>query len=315
MISSDREPFLALGPAPGLDRARFADRQQLFVIPNVARVCARLAEDEVGMLGFFEAQNDPDAVRVLLGEGARWLREHGATRVIGPIDGDTWHRYRVNAGSFETPRFLLEPWNPEYYASLWESAGFTIAETYTSKRVDDIAPLTEQLAPMHKRSLDRGYRFRTLDPARLNDEFARVWEISCAIFRENAFYAGISLDEFLALYAGIDRLLVPELVIFAEAPDGDTVGFLFAYPDTAPGVVDYKTIGVLPQHRRGHVGWAMLHRAYSAALALGRNVANHCLMREGNASQSMDAGHATTFRTYLLYDLDCGDRNRRFSTP
>lgn len=300
---AELDDFLALGPAPGLDRPRFADAQQLFVIKDIARVCARIGDGDIGMLGFFEAQNEPDTVSELLADASRWLRTRGATRIVGPIDGDTWHRYRVNAGPFDTPRFLLEPWNPEYYASLWESAGFTVCETYTSKRVDDVAALAEQLAPMHARALARGYRIRPIDSSHLDDELARVWEISRAIFRDNAFYANIALDEFLALYDGIERLLVPELVLFAEGPNGDTAGFLFAYPDSAPGVVDYKTIGVLPQHRRGYVGWAMLHRAYTAALALGRNIAYHCLMREGNASQSMDAGRGTTFRRYLLYEL------------
>src|ERR1051325_2001714 len=67
--------------------------------------------------------------------------------------------------------------------------------------------------------------------------------------------------------------------------------------------VDYKTIGVVPAHRRGYLGWALLHRAYTSALELGRPVANHCLMHESNASQSMDAGHGTTFREYYLYTL------------
>lgn len=256
----------------------------------------------LGILGEFEAENHPDAVRALFDEASRWLREQGATRVIGPMDGDTWHRYRVNIGPFDTPRFLLEPWNPEYWASLWESAGFTVAETYTSKRVDDITALTEKLAPMHERAIARGYRIRPIDPERLEQELARVWEISRVIFRDNAFYSDITLDEFLKLYDGIEKLLVPELVLFAEGPDGDTAGFLFAYPDLAAGVVDYKTVGVLPRHRRGYVGWALLHRAYSAALALGRKTAYHCLMREGNASQSMDAGEATVFRRYVLYE-------------
>ena len=301
MISDSLEHFLSFGAAPDLDRPRFAALQRILVIPNVARVVARLAGD-VGMLGFFEARNEPQAVHELLHEAARWLRGRGATTVVGPIDGDTWHRYRVNAGPFDTPRFLLEPWNPEFYAALWEGAGFTVVESYSSKRVG-VPPLAAQLAPMHERAIARGYRLRPIDPQRLREELALIWEISRTIFRDNAFYADISLDEFLGLYDGIERLLVPELVLFAEGPGGDTAGFIFAYPDSAPRAVDVKTLGVLPQHRRGHVGWALLHRVYTTGLAMGRDIAHHCLMRDGNASQSMDAGHGTTFRRYLLYEL------------
>lgn len=256
------------------------------------------AGEAIGMIGSFEARDEPNAVRALLHDAARWLRDEGAARVIGPMDGDTWHRYRVNAGPFDAAPFLLEPVNPTYYDALWRHAGFEVVERYTSKRVDDVAPLAEKLAPMHRRALSRGYRIRTIDPSRLQEELTSIWQMSLEIFRGNRFYFDIALDEFLQLYAGIERLLVPELVLFI-----DDVGFLFAYPDADARTVNYKTIGVLPSHRNGYLGWAMLYEAYSSALAMGRPVANHCLMHEDNASQSMDAGHGQTFRNYYLYEL------------
>ncbi|MEA2463860.1 MAG: hypothetical protein QOJ98_1607 [Acidobacteriota bacterium] len=269
---------------------------------NEAGHCTARLRGNLGMIGSFEAANDPGRVKALLQEAADWLREEGATRIIGPIDGDTWHRYRVNAGPFDTPPFLLEPVNPPYYDELWRAAGFQILERYSSKRIDDVSALANKLAPMRERALSRNYRIRTIDPTRLQDELTLVWQLSLDIFRGNPFYSDIALDDFLALYTGIERILVPELVLFIEHGH-EAVGFLFAYPDTDPRTVDYKTIGVVPAHRRGYVGWAMLQQAYAAALTLGRSIANHCLMREENASQSMDAGQGTTFRHYYLYTL------------
>ncbi len=254
------------------------------------------------MIGSFEADDDPARVTTLLHDAARWLREQGATQIIGPIDGDTWHRYRVNAGPFDTPPFLLEPVNPPYYDALWRAAGFEVRERYSSKRIDDISHLANKLAPMRDRALARGYRIRCIDPTRLAEELTLVWRLSLEIFRGNPFYSDIALDEFLKLYDGIERLLVPELILFIEHAN-DAAGFLFAYPDGDSRTVNYKTIGVVPAHRRGYVGWAMLQQAYAAALTMQRPVANHCLMREENASQSMDAGEGTTFRHYFLYAL------------
>jgi len=271
------------------------------IFQNEAARCTAILRGDIGMIGFFEASNEPARVQELLREAAAWLRAQGATQVVGPMDGDTWHRYRVNAGPFEEPAFLLEPVNPRYYAALWSP--FEIVERYSSKRVRDVAPLAAQLAPMHERAIQRGYRLRPFDVARLREELALVWQLSLEIFRGNAFYFDIPLDEFLKLYAGIERLLVPELVLFAETAEGEPAGFLFAYPDSAAGAVDYKTIGVVPAHRRGYLGWALLHRAYASALAMDRPIANHCLMHENNASQSMDAGHGVTFREYYLYNL------------
>jgi hypothetical protein len=267
---------------------------------NDAGSCVARLRGDVGMIGSFEAANEPEGVARMLQDAARWLRAQGAQHVLGPMDGDTWHRYRVNAGPFDAPPFLLEPVNPPYYDALWREAGFEVLERYSSKRIDDVSRLAEQLEPMHARALARGYRIRSFKLAKLQDELTLVWRLSLEIFRGNAWYSDISLDDFLALYKNVDRLLVPELVLFIEH-EGEPVGFLFAYPDSAPRAVDYKTIGVVPAHRRGYVGWAMLQQAYAAALTAGRPIANHCLMREENASQSMDGGEGTTFRHYYLY--------------
>lgn len=270
------------------------------IFENTAARCTALLRGNIGLIGFFEASNEPALVQSLLREAATWLRAQGATQVIGPMDGDTWHRYRVNVGPFDAPPFLLEPFNPTYYASLWSP--FEVIERYSSKRVDDIAPLTEKLGSMHARAMQRGYTIQPMNPARLESELERIWQLSLTIFRSNPFYFDITLESFLKLYEGVDRLIVPDLILFVREKDED-VGFLFAYPDAEENVVNYKTIGVLPSHRRGYLGWALLHQAYASALELGRPVANHCLMHESNASQSMDAGHGTTFREYYLYTL------------
>jgi hypothetical protein len=303
-LTPDRDAFLALGPAPDLDRPRFVSQQQRFVAVQDgtprARCVARLA-GSTGMIGMFEAADDRPAAHEVLTAAASWLRERGATVVVGPMDGDTWHRYRVNAGPFDVPPFLLEPLNAPWYDALWRSAGFEVIERYTSKRIEDIAPLGVKLERMHTRALSRGYTIRSFHPSRMRDELALVWRLSREIFRGNAWYSDIELEEFLDLYRGAEQLIVPELVLFAHDRVGDPVGFLFAYPDLDVRVVNYKTVGVVPPHRRGHLAWALLRQAYRAALAMGRPTANHCLMREENASQSMDAGEGVPFRHYYLY--------------
>jgi len=268
---------------------------------NDAGRCTAMLRGNTGVIGFFEAANEPAKVQALLREAAAWLRAQGATQVVGPMDGDTWHRYRVNVGPFDDPPFLLEPVNPPYYADLWSP--FEVIERYSSKRVQDVAPLSAKLQPMYERAIARGYTIQPINSQRLQSELKRIFELSVQIFRGNPFYAAISLEEFLKLYEGIERFLVPDLVLFARDELDRDAGFLFAYPDTDENTVNYKTVGVLPSQRRGYLGWAMLHQAYEAARAILRPTANHCLMHESNASQSMDAGHAVTFREYYLYTL------------
>jgi len=275
----------------------------------VARLLAsasRALRDEsgaaIGLLSFVESLDDAEATRAIFDAALVWLRQQGVRRAVGPLDGDTWHRYRVNVGPFERSRFPLEPWNPPYYQRLWEGAGFVPLESYCSKWIDDVGSLLPGLQQGLERSRERGIRIRGLDRERIADELSLVHDLSSAIFRESFLYTPIEREGFLALYAGMEQLLDSELVLFAEDATGAAVGFVFAYADPAQRAVHYKTIGVLPEWRRAAAAAALSHAVYSAALRKGLPSGNHALMRVDNRSQALDQGHGEIFRRYLLYE-------------
>ena len=297
----------------------------------VARRSPSLQDGEgkpYGTLGFFEAASgSTGAVARLFAEAVSWLKETGAGPIVGPMDGDTWHRYRLNAGPFGDPPFLSEPYNPPYYRELWESNGFAVLSRYYSKRVD-AADVVYHLQGKHRAVLEAGYRLRPLDLRRLPDELRLLYALSRRIFARNFLYTEIPEAEFLALYDGLGSILDPELVWFARSPEGEDVGFLFAYPDRFRAVaamrgergllaklrflanrhrvdaVDFKTLGVLPEHRRSGVAAALFCQGHVKAIEKGWRAANHCLFREGNPSGDLDGGAGRVSRTYLLYQWE-----------
>ncbi len=321
-----------------LFRASFRDHQRLFLSEQdgtgLARVVARLAPElrdqdgkPLGMLGFFEAVDDERATGEMLLEALRWLRSQGAGEILGPMDGDTWHRYRFNVGPFDRPPFLMEPYNKPYYPRLWERVGFVPLEGYHSRSIEDIAPVMATLEPEHERVLAAGYRLRPLDRARLRQELVLIRELSIRSFAGNYLYTQLAEEEFLALYEGVGPLLDAELVWFAHAPDGEVVAFVFAFADRfaavaamngqshllaklrflrrrgAADAVNVKTLGVLSEHRRARLSYALAYRVYKRARELGLQRANLCLIRDGNPSGKLDAGRGTILRRYTLYRL------------
>lgn len=321
-----------------LFRPDFTGAQKAWVALDGGRPSARIVarrsptlRDEnglpFGMLGFFEAlPGSETAVARLFEESIAWLRETGAGAVIGPMDGDTWHKHRLNVGPWDDPPFLLEPWNPPYYPALWESHGFTVLERYLSKRVE-AGLVADFLEPKRQAALAAGYRLRRLDPSRFREELRAIYSISVRIFARNFLYTDIPEEGFFALYAGARSLLDPDLVWFAQSPAGEDVGFLFAFPDRFRAVaamrgrrdplallrfflhrneadaVNMKTVGVLPEHRRAGLGAALMGQGHRIAHEKGYRFANHCLFREGNPSGEMDGGTGRVMRKYHLYRL------------
>ena len=320
-----------------LRRPEFAALQKVLVafqggVP-VARLVARVSPElrdqdhrPYGMLGFFEAlDGHAETVAALFLQGILWLREAGAGPIVGPMDGDTWHRYRLNVGPFDEPPFLLEPYNPAWYERLWTANGFAVLERYFSKRVDP-ASVVAHLAPRRQQALAAGYRLRPLAPWRFDDELRTIYALSRRIFAGNFLYTAISEEEFVGLYAGARGLIDPDLIGFVLSPAGEDVGFLFAYPDYFRAVaamrgsrgplaklrfllhrhdadaVNFKTLGVLPGHRRAGAAAALFHEGHRQAIRKGYRVAHHCLFREGNPSGDLDGGAGAVMREYRLYE-------------
>jgi hypothetical protein len=319
-------------------RPEFAGAQRALVAfeagEPVARVVARrspaladAAGRPYGLLGLFEAfDGHAEAVARLFAESIAWLREIGAGPIVGPLDGDTWHRYRLNVGPWDDPPFLLEPYDPPWYEPLWTANGFAVLERYFSKRIDP-GLVVAHLAERAREAAAAGYRLRSLDPARFHAELGTIYELSRRIFAGNFLYTEIAKDEFARLYAGARALLDPDFVLFARSPQGEDVGFLFAYPDRFRAVaamrgergllaklrflrhrrevkaIDFKTLGVLAGHRRSGVAAALFHEGHRRAVDKGYAWANHCLYKEGNPSGDLDGGQGRVMREYRLYEL------------
>ncbi len=306
------------------------DCQAAFVVTRngdaIGRCLARRAAGAAaGSIGWFAAFDDPEACRLLLAAAETWLREQGATHILGPMDGDTWHHYRFTTGPFDTPPFLKEPWNPPWYPALWEACGYTVVDRYLSARIPDPARAAARMAPYLKRVRRQGYTFRPIRMQELARELELLHDLSCRIFEGNRHYRPITRDAFLQLYAGSRPLMVPPLCQFCCAPDGTEAGFVFCYPDLSGAVramrgqrgplallrfwrrrgradrVCVKSLGCLPDYRGTGMGPALMALALEQTVACGYGEALMCLMHEDNDSRRLDGGASEVFRHYVLY--------------
>jgi GNAT superfamily N-acetyltransferase len=310
----------------------FGRRQRILVVlengQSVGRVVASISAQmpHLGTLGFFESLNRKDAVQMLLNEAIRWLLESGAQRIIGPMDSDTWHNYRMNLGPFGTPPFLMEPYNPPYYPALWENCGFKVSESYYSKRLNDVGPVLQALEPIYRKTLSEGYTLRPINTRQFDKELRLIYDLSKLIFADNPFFSPISYDVFVIMYREFRWLIDDDLVWFALAPNGQHIGFLFCMRNFFDAIksmkgkrslfslltfmlkrrfcdsINFKTIGVLPEHRSHRIASTLMYQAYRRIWDKGYRKANLCLIREDNYSGNLDREKGEIMRRYALYE-------------
>jgi GNAT superfamily N-acetyltransferase len=249
------------------------------------------------------ASSDDDALSALLARAAGRLRGEGCALAAGPVDGNTWHRYRLVTWSDGTPPFALEPHSPLAAVAPWERAGFIPLETYSSLRDDALGERDPRVPALAARLRENGVTLRALNLNRFDDELAQVHALALRGFRDAPLFAPIGFEEFAALYRPLAPLLDARLCPLAEI-DGRIGAVLFAFRDPrAPETVVLKTVVRDPDRRLAGVGFVLTDAARAAAHALGATCAISALQHDGSVARSL-AERAVVFRRYAVFSKE-----------
>jgi GNAT superfamily N-acetyltransferase len=265
----------------------------------------RATPEQLGFIGHYEAAN-AEAGTAVLAKACGILARAGCTSAVGPVEGNTWRRYRFVVDRGSEPPFFLEPDNPDDWPEHWSSAGFSHASTYASALNEDLTIEDPRTAGALVRLAADGISIRPFDAVRSDAELRRIFALTTVAFRNNFLYAPIAEEEFLTQNRALLRLVRPELTLLAER-HGRLVGYLFAVPDLVEtqrrgisATVILKTIAVDPSVSGMGLGGVLMDLVQRSARRLGFRRAIHALMHERNASRNISRRYASTIRRYAL---------------
>ncbi|MBQ2263715.1 MAG: hypothetical protein II336_20425 [Loktanella sp.] len=231
----------------------------------------------------------------LLAEAAAIAKSKGATALIGPMEGDTWHAYRLISERGMHQPFLMEPASADHDAAAFRAAGFDVISSYFSAS----APLSE-LPGAKPRDTDV-FTVSAWDGTDPDMLFTQVYDLSCAAFAGNPFYKHIDLADFLTMYRPVVPLLKQDLILFARDGTGALVGFLFGIPNYAEGPEPTSVILKTYASTQKGAGHWLSYQFYLNAKVMGFETAIHALMHDDNLSAIRSGlNGADVFRRYAL---------------
>ena len=259
-----------------------------------------------GVIGHYGAAND-QAARVILDEACARLAARGCAVVVGPMDGNTWRRYRLLTQRGDEPIFFLEPDNPDDWPTHFTAAGFAPLANYFSSISDDLASDDPRADVTIERLRESGITIRPVNLDRFDDELRSIHALSLEAFASNFLYSPIAREEFVAMYRPVRSSLSPEMVWLAER-ESELIGFMFAIPDLNQArhgqpidTAIAKSIAVKPGHEGAGLGGALIELSRRAARAMGMRRFIYALMHEDNRSTKLAARFGRPFRRYALY--------------
>ncbi|MBX5442215.1 MAG: hypothetical protein IRZ32_11905 [Solirubrobacteraceae bacterium] len=189
--------------------------------------------EATGMFGFFEAEEDPDAVRGLLEAAAGWLRARGRTRMLGPMDFTMNDESGILIEGFDREPMIRQPWHPPYYQRLLEEAGLRKAmdlymwELSIADR-SRIRPILFRLA--EEAETKHGVKLRKMTRRTLRRDLDAFGEVYNAAWAENWDFVPFTKADLDAYARELQLVFDPDWFMVAEK-DGEPIAVNITIPD------------------------------------------------------------------------------------
>ena len=202
-----------------------------------------------GFFGFFDCINDQPTAESLFAEAESWLKQKGATRMLGPVNPSTNEPTGLLIEGFDLPPNVMMTYNASYYSGLIEKAGYgknvdliayrLSAADYTDKR---LASLTEAL---QHRMTSRNITFRKINLKNFKEEVNKLREIYNSAWDKNTGFVPMTEKEFAYMAKDLKMILDKDFCMVAEH-EGKIVGFSLAVPDINQILITIKRGRLLP---------------------------------------------------------------------
>ncbi|HTL54334.1 MAG TPA: GNAT family N-acetyltransferase [Candidatus Limnocylindrales bacterium] len=231
----------------------------------------RIAGEPAAFFGFFECINDAQASARLFATVDDWARQKGIKRVLGPMNPTTNDECGLLIDGFDSSPVFMMTYNPRYYVSLVEAAGFSKAKDLLAFHIDLAGIPMDRLTRIGGKVKQRNpnLTFRPVLRKTLQQDIGKIKEVYNAAWQDNWGFVPMTDAEVDFMAERLKPLLMEGLIWLAES-GSETVGFLLALPDYNIAMKPLKG-RLLTPHLLGFIpyllGWKRPHR--TRVLTLG----------------------------------------------
>lgn len=286
--------------------------------------------EPVGLFGYYECPQDPEAARLLLDTARSWLVERGMQAMRGPWSFVSQEWGAVVEG-YTPPPCVMAPYNPPFYNDQLEAFGlakvkdllvYTIDARQGYQIPERILTLTDRVAQRY------GVRIRPIDMRRLDAEVQTIMALSNQSLLNNWGYSPVTDAEVRAMAHDLKPIIHPKAVLFAEDRQGKAIGFAIAIPDVnvllkglngrlfplgwlrllwgLPRLTSYRMfgLGVAPEYHGKAIDTLLYRALYEACFSDQLHMEiNYVLEDNGPMNNAILKLNAKPLRRYRVYQM------------
>lgn len=166
----------------------------------VSRVALIFYEnDDNAYFGFFETENNLEAVKVLFNEIYKKVKQNNKEQIIGPVNASFWIGYRLKINNFDDLPYIGEPYNKEYYYNLLKQVGFLDYEKYYTNFYNkpNKKYINIKTSKRYNYFKKRKYELKTLEDFENKEEvFYFLYDMIIDLYKDFSIFKWISKEDY-----------------------------------------------------------------------------------------------------------------------
>ena len=253
--------------------------------------------------GYFRADDHKFASR-LFKELKYLARSLNISQIIGPINGSTWHSYRLMLPN-GNPLFFTEKENPGEYFSYFQENGFHVLKDYHSNQVCKPHYDGYFLQTMKQQIQSLGWREATINKENLTSELTQMANFCNNAFQHNFLFSPIKPEVFVSLYLPLLSHIDTQFIRRVKNADGNIEALLLAFPDplSSQKRLIIKTVCRNPSSRLRGLGNYLVQWATRKAQSQGYQEIIHAFIASDNLASAHPSKNTLRGACYRRYQL------------
>jgi len=199
--------------------------------------------EQVGFFGLFEVLDDREAAEALLQAAEDFVRSAGMTAIRGPFNFSTNEECGLLVDGWNGPPVIMMTYNPRYYQSFIEGAGYAKAMDLLAYTTDltrykpDGTGINPKLLRVAQKTKERhAITVRPIDWSHFEEEILRVKQVYNAAWSKNWGFIPLTEAEMEQLARSLKPIVDPKTIFFAEK-EGKPIAFMVPFPNVSQALI------------------------------------------------------------------------------
>jgi len=233
MLDPRQHPFWEFS-----DRILFLARRGAETVGRIVGIVDRHYNEchgeNMGIWGFFECTDDPEAAAALFSSVETWVHQKGMTFVRGPLSPSMNYEAGLLIEGFDYPPAVGMTYNPPYYLRLIESGGYAKEKDLLAFLIEGEYRLPDWMERLAERiAQKKGVRIRHVDPKDRDAEFDLIREIYNDSWSGNWGFVPLTNNEMRDIQKSVKPFADPDFVFFINY-ENEPAAVCVIFPDINP---------------------------------------------------------------------------------